>query len=182
MFLALAFSWSLRFLFPFATSASDPSLNDTISWQAKRLTWDDFVGRPDARYVSSVALTSSSINVFYAGRESNPNIKVTCTFYRRHSWVKDEGRNAFVLQHEQLHFDITELYARKLRYALGKLTRPQRTWQNVHRLYQQANDECEAYQSRYDHATHHSINRDAQQQWNKQVAEQLKAFDAYASR
>src|SRR5688500_2401651 len=116
MLFAISF-WLLRFLFPFAavTPTSDTSLADTISWNTKRLTCDDFAGRPNPRYMNTVALTSSSINIFYRGYEHNPNITVTTTFYRRNSWVKDEGRNKHVLQHEQLHFDIAELHARKLR-------------------------------------------------------------------
>ena len=184
MLLAISFSWLLQLLFPLSTATSPniSAADDTVSWQSKRLTWEDFNGHPDRRYVNTVALTSSSINIFYHGRESNPTITVTCTFYRRNSWVKDEGRNAEVLQHEQLHFDISELYARKLRRAISQLPKSQRNWQTVQRLYKQANEECSDYQERYDHATHHSILRSVQQQWNKRVADELGAFDSYALR
>jgi hypothetical protein len=184
MLLALAFSWLLQLLLPFgfATSENDVDTADTISWHSKRLTWDDFTGRPDPRYMNSVALTSSGINVFFRGYEHNPNITVTCTFYRNHSWVKPEGRNKEVLQHEQLHFDIAELHARKLRRAIASLPKSQRTWETIERMYNRANDECGAYQTRYDGATHHSILRDVQQQWNKRVAAELHELSAYASR
>jgi len=132
--------------------------------------------------MTSVAMTSSSINVYYHGYESNPHIDVTCTFYRRSSWVKDEGRNRTVLQHEQLHFDITELFARKLRQDLAALPKSQRNWETVQRLYNEANDDCADYQARYDNATHHSILQDAQRDWTVRVAQELTKFEAYASR
>ena len=185
MMLTIAFSWLLRLLFSFAAPVeTDPTLLDTVAWQTKRLTWDDFKGRPDSRYAhsSSVALTSSGINIYYRGYESNPDIRVTCTFYRKRSWVKDEGRNRAVLQHEQLHFDITEFHARKLRYAIAKLSPSQRSWQTVQRRYNQANRDCDAYQTRYDRDTHHSIDTEAQKVWIDYVAEDLLRYESYASR
>src|SRR5690606_40361550 len=38
------------------------------------------------------------------------------------SWVVPASRNDYLLKHEQLHFDITELHARKLRRELANIS------------------------------------------------------------
>ena len=43
---------------------------------------------------------------------------VDCIFFKKYSWVKEDWRTPYVLNHEQIPFDITEIYARKLRMAL----------------------------------------------------------------
>ena len=47
--------------------------------------------------------------------------KVYAHFYPDKSWVIKEQSSEHILNHEQLHFDITELHARKFRKQLSTL-------------------------------------------------------------
>jgi len=95
-----------------------------IEWSADRkLTWDDFKGEPDtANFPNTLALTNSGfgyesgINMFKDGQ-----VFVQSVFNTNLSWVVPEGRNDYVLRHEQIHFDITEIYSRKLRKELASI-------------------------------------------------------------
>ena len=184
-FLALQFSNVLTFD-AFRPSSSIayavPRTADTIYWQElRRLTWDDFRGKP-VKSDESVALTSSGIGMaFRSGANGVPVINITCTFFCNNSWVKDEGRNPDVLQHEQLHFDLTELYARKLRQAVSKLSAKDRTWPTVSKIYQDLNRECNQRQNAYDKETEHGIKASIQKTWNGQIEAELALLDEFKS-
>ncbi|MGB5507543.1 DUF922 domain-containing protein, partial [Robiginitalea sp.] len=93
------------------------------------------------------------------------------------SWYHPELSNAGVLMHEQLHFDITELYARKMRKILSERTFSGNVRGDVRQIFSKINRELKAFQDRYDLETDFSRNREAQQQWNKRIAEKLKESD-----
>ena len=158
-------------------------VEDTIYWHPDhRLTWDDFRGKPN-RGGYTVALTSSGIGMAYrSDRSGTPVIEVYCFFYCKNSWVKDDGRTDYILKHEQMHFDITELYARKLRQRIEQMPVKTRTWPAVQKLYTQINRECDARQTRYDGETHHGIDQIKQAEWNKAIERELEQSAAYASR
>lgn len=157
-------------------------VGDTIYWHPQhRLTWNDFRGRPN-RGGNTVALTSSGLGIVYRSQRSGPPIiDVQCVFYGDNSWVKDDGRTDYILQHEQLHFDITELFARELRRRINQLPEKQRTWQNVQRLYTTVNRECDAMQIRYDGQTHHSTDENSQFAWFNWVNDNLDRSATFAS-
>lgn len=94
---------------------------DTILWSSKKkLTWQDFKGIPDTLNSIMLAGTCSDINFEY--KSSNnlvTDYKVECTFIKSKSWTITD--DAQILAHEQLHFDISELYARKIRKAFDSL-------------------------------------------------------------
>jgi hypothetical protein len=79
------------------------------------------MGRPD---ISSkwVAVCPASIYVRGFRENGMPNFLVTNSFIRNQAWTKDTT-SAGTLQHEQLHFDIAEIYARKIRKAVDSLRR-----------------------------------------------------------
>lgn len=102
---------------------SNPKRYETqIEWSIDRkLTWNDFKGTPDTiNFPNTLALTNSGfgyesgISMLKTGDIFNQSV-----FNTNESWVVTEGRNDYVLRHEQIHFDITEIYSRKLRKELS---------------------------------------------------------------
>ncbi len=49
-------------------------------------------------------------------------------FDRQRSWVKNEAKLDYVLRHEQGHFDIFEVYTRKIRKALSEKKLIKKVW------------------------------------------------------
>ena len=96
--------------------------NDKISWNAEEsLSWNDFKASPK-KHLPYKANTNSGLSFSWNATESSSgielNYEVGSNFYPNRSWVKEIEEVDYLLAHEQLHFDITELHARKLRKAL----------------------------------------------------------------
>jgi hypothetical protein len=98
--------------------------NDMIPWRANRkLTWDDFTKKRDNGPNGLKALTTAGIGVEFECNGPEPRIVVKCNFRKKESWTRTTESDV-LLAHEQLHFDVTELYARKLRQKLSELRDP----------------------------------------------------------
>ena len=78
------------------------------------------------------------------------------------------------LEHEQTHFDLSEVYARRMRRYFGNLFRPcdqpLERWRQVAEKF--VRDEASA-QDRYDDETRHGLVADRQRAWTADVARQL---------
>jgi hypothetical protein len=104
-------------LFLLALSVSGRSFSqDVIAWDsATKLTWADFAGTAD-RSSPYNAVTISGILFKINPNSDGYSDSIIAVFYRAESWVK--GRSESALIHEQGHFDISEIFARKLRKRL----------------------------------------------------------------
>ena len=164
-----------------------PQQEETIVWSSDRkLTWDDFRARPQARS-AAVALTASGITFGYSIQKRNNNIvdfeaRISTHFYPDKSWVVQDHANEHILRHEQLHFDITELHVRKLREAVSKLKASNTVTKQLDELHVLVNKQLREVQSNYDEQSNHSINVEAQKQWEAFVEDELQKLAEYASK
>lgn len=176
IFLAIVFLWA---------SFSQAQEYETISWSEKRLTWKDFKGEPPTSdRVAATTASGISYRFSTSGTRSafKVDYEVSTHFYPKKSWYKPELADEVVLSHEQLHFDISELFARKLRKELSEATfTPENVKKKIKALYNRNNQELNDFQNRYDEETNFSRNRENQSLWNKKVAEALKieSFSSY---
>jgi hypothetical protein len=96
---------------------------NTILWSNDRkLRWEDFKGVPDTSHsvLVTVAGTTSVINFEYKTAKSMiTSYNIEAIFIKNKSWTITSDIQT--LEHEQLHFDITELYARKIRKTFDSL-------------------------------------------------------------
>jgi len=148
--------------------------NSDILWIADRpLTWSDFEAEPDYDNDFIKALTASSIRYSYGCKDGEIDFQIDAIFKKDQSWVKEVARTSYHLGHEQLHFDITELYARKLRKVLKEKKYP------CHRMYafeQTIKDHLEKWrleQRTYDKETFFSVKEEEQSNWYFQINLQL---------
>jgi len=91
-------------------------------------------------------------------------------------------KNDHILSHEQGHFDISEIYARKLNKAL-KAYRPRENSisRDVNEIYKKVMDEKEEYQTKYDKETDFSRNKQQQSEWLEKIKDELDDLDEYAN-
>jgi len=91
------------------------------------LRWSDFQASHNLLVSASVgAYTSATIRaVIDENEHGRPTFLVECFFTKKESWVRDScaEHNQALLAHEQLHFDIAELFARKIRQKLTQCIR-----------------------------------------------------------
>ncbi len=160
-------------------SGFSQELEETIPWESgKRLVWSDFKGPipPDA---SAAATTASGISYSYSANlwhhEVNLDFEVKTFFYPNESWYKPYLCDDVVLSHEQLHFDIAELFARKMRLKLERTSFTKNVKQEIKKIYQETLKELSDFQELYDWETNFSRNREGQAKWNARIAEALKS-------
>ncbi len=162
------------------TLSSNTASTDILYWSTDhRLTWDDFKGYPSYQHAEISAMTASGI-VHYSGcKDGFINYKVQAYFERKESWVKSEALTNHHLIHEQIHFDITELHARKVRKALS---------QNKFRCGQEnefeifvakLTDDWQNDQRKYDEESKHSLDQEKQGEWHIDVSSELHKLDAF---
>jgi hypothetical protein len=142
-----------------------------------KLQWSDFKGDPpESKRIA--ATTASGISYSYSAKgnrgEYTLDFKVQTHFYPNKSWYHPELCDEVVLSHEQLHFDISELFARKLRGRLRDGSFSENVKAEVRELFAQVNEELSAFQNRYDLETDYSRNREAQAEWNRRISQMLR--------
>jgi hypothetical protein len=150
-----------------------------IPWSSyRRLNWNDFRSVPK-RNTDAVASTSTSLGIAYQVKNSLLTYQVTCNFSKTKSWGL--VKTAYILAHEQGHFDITEIYARKLHQALQSYNFNKRNYkQDVNQAYKKIVTEKEAFQEIYDKQTDHSRNKKEQAAWLMIIEKLLEDTTPYA--
>lgn len=157
-----------------------------MSWKdTYRLTWNDFKAKPKYN-VNAVATTASGITFGFSIRESDTRVisfstEVHAHFYPDQSWCKPESVNDHVLGHEQLHFDITELFARKFRKRISLLKTTNDVAKRLREIHKNINKELAAFQDKYDAETDFSRNIEVQLQWEVFIEKELKILDYFKS-
>nr|GFD16070.1 hypothetical protein [Tanacetum cinerariifolium] len=90
---------------------------------------------------------------------------------------------AKLLRHEQLHFDITEVYARRLRQKLAGVRIPcAELGPTFERLSKGVYADWEKAEDQYDRDTNHGLKPAQQTQWEAQVQQQLQELAAFADK
>lgn len=162
------------------------SNEESMLWnESRKLTWADFKASPDLKSRAS-AITASGITFEYSVKTSRKEIvdfstKVEAHFYPNKSWFLEKQVDVYILAHEQLHFDIIELYARKLREQLSLLVVNQNLKGQMNRLHASINKALNDTQQLYDLQTNHSINVTMQKEWEAKIIKELKTYEAYKS-
>ncbi len=77
--------------------------------------------------------------------------------------------------HEQLHFDISELYAREMKRRLDdELFTHGNVKAKVKSIYREINIELDDFQNLYDAETNFSRDLDKQEEWKLKIAQALQ--------
>jgi predicted secreted Zn-dependent protease len=146
--------------------------DEFIDWSpGKRLTWDDYLAKPSSTS-DAAAITSTALGLEYHVRNNALTYKVTCKFSKTRSWGK--YKSDYILMHEQGHFDITEIYARRLDNALREYNfNPKKFKSDLDEIYKVIMDEKEKVQNQYDLETDYSRNKEKQAEWVKRIEKEL---------
>jgi hypothetical protein len=157
----------------------DMAADRAFPWSAGRLlAWSDFQGSPPSAGPEG-AKTSYTLYSAWKCRGDVFEFRAIAGFRPRQSWVKasvlnDSTQRRTILRHEQTHFDLAEVHARRMRRAFGDLAHPcARTDAELSALAQRLAQEEKAEQRRYDAETDHGLLADPQAAWSRDVAQRL---------
>lgn len=158
-----------------------------LSWrESNKLSWSDFKAHPDNK-LSAVAITASGITFGFSVTQTDKNqvtsfdTDVSAHFYPEKSWFKPELADNYLLDHEQLHFDITELHARKFREQITKLKNLSTVKQDLRYLNESINRALARMQNTYDDESDYSRNEEAQAKWQAYINTELAKVAKYKS-
>lgn len=159
-------------------------------WSADRpLLWDDFQGKPpvqaqDMMEAAQIHMTIrwqlQSImeydcqHLIWTAIIDRTSLTVANTMVPAVSWVDRGRQNSATLNHEQRHFDLNEVYRRKLQAALAPLTAEGGTADAAKQALQALIDatsqkilsQLTNTQASYDQETRHGTDLQAQAVWN----------------
>lgn len=154
-----------------------------IEWSTEtQLKWSDFKAKNRVSKDFSVATSTCGFGYDGIIRGDEITLNIYVHFYCYDSWKSPDYHMNDVLQHEQLHFDICELYGRKFyKEVLTLKKKNQLNEKALDRLYNSMVKEYDAYQDLYDEQTGHSTKTMKQLEWNNRIASDLNAYEAYAN-
>lgn len=154
-----------------------------IDWDSGvKLKFSDFKADKKGSPGFAVATTSSAFGYRITDDGGEISGSVFVVFYCNKSWWNRDYMLDKVLEHEQLHFDICELYGRKLYREILTLRRTNRlSVHNINKVYSKLEKQYSNYQDRYDEETGHSTNGQQQRNWEKKVERQLAAMSSYSN-
>jgi len=151
-------------------------VNELIQWgHLQKLTWKDFKGKPNKRSPYK-AMTFASIGSNLISFSKNElKVEILCHFIKNKSWTKMETDE--LLRHEQVHFDIAELAARKMRQKISDLNLKNLNHKNIesklNAIFNASVKDQVKMNQKYDSETNHSINSKSQEEWENRVKEML---------
>lgn len=144
------------------------------------LSWKDYGFRPYKKQQDlGIALTS----VFHSVRggiiEGEPRFEVKVLFVKEDSWTSD-STSITLLAHEKLHFDIAELYDRKIRKQIDDLFKGGERDLKVYNKYvKQLLGDFKRFSQNYDRQTRHGRDFDQQKLWFDKVYSEMDRLKAY---
>lgn len=167
---------SLVVPFDMSAQANDEEL---LTWSAARkLTWKDYKASPDTQS-DAAASTTTYLSIEYKISANSFGYKIKSWFSKTKSWGRH--KDDYILSHEQGHFDIAEIFARKLHKKMSEYRFDRKTYQQeLKKIYQDVMDEKEKMQDEYDEETNHSINKERQAEWLKKIAKMLHEYAAWS--
>lgn len=127
------------------------------------------------------ALSTTHLGFAYSMKDGKIQYRIECQFEKNKSWGLVQ--TDYILSHEQGHFDIGEIFARKLMKEVTRYQFNRNTFQkDLDAIYQKIVGDKEAFQQLYDDETNHSRNKAKQEEWLiliKKKLNELKDYTAY---
>lgn len=153
---------------------------ELIPWSYERmLSWDDFLCEP-VRNTDAVALTSTTLGLSYKYNRGHLKYDINCSFSKKKSW--GILKTPYILAHEQAHFDIAEIFARKLNRELKRYQPNLSTIRkDIGTIYNKVVEEEKAFQELYDDETSHSRKKRKQEEWLDKIDDLLEESEPFAN-
>ena len=165
-------------LFP-SVLFSQSSNEEVLEWDASRkLSWADYKAMPNPDS-DAAASTTTYLGINYNITSRSFSYKIYSRFSKTRSWGLH--KTAYILSHEQGHFDIAEIFARKLHKKMSEYEFNKKTYnKDLEKIYRDVTKEKEDTQNQYDKETNHSINKTEQLLWLKKIAAMLEEYADWA--
>ena len=165
----------LFLMFIFLAVTSSITAQDKILWsESRKLVWDDFQSKVRTGNSSAAATTYCGISYLLSTttkKFSSRQVKVESFFVPAKSWAHNDHKTDLVLMHEQSHFDIAELFARKFRKIISDKTLDAKLLQ---KYYTEVYNDYRKYQQDYETVTNHGRIREKQYEYSARIDSEIE--------
>lgn len=153
---------------------------DKIFWSENRkLVWEDFQSKNQPNTSKAAATTFCGISYLLNSptkKFSSKEVKIESFFVPSKSWAHSDHKTDLVLMHEQSHFDIAELFARRFRKLISDKILDAKTLQkhytNVYEAYKD-------FQQDYETVTNHGRIREKQLEYSEKINQEIEKLSDF---
>lgn len=151
-----------------------------ISWKEDaKLSWENFQSLVNRKTNPDVVAYTNCGWEYTVIKSSNPKAAVEFTietiFNEDKSWKDVKRINDYYLLHEQKHFDIAEIFARKLRKEVKERIKTTSDFDKYFKgIYNTVSTNYKNFQITYDKVTEHGINKEKQAEYNELISSELE--------
>lgn len=156
-----------------------------IYWsESQKLVWDNFKSKRNSLGGNTVVAYTHCGWEYSVITSSDPKVPVKMAietvFNEDKSWKDEKRINDYVLLHEQKHFDIAEIHARKLRKEVAERIKTTTDFNKFFKtIYAKISSEYKNFQANYDRITEHGMNKEKQVEYNILIHEELEKLKNY---
>ena len=156
-----------------------------IEWKKdKKLGWSNFKSKINNQRGKDIVAYTHCGWVYSVVKSSNPRgaakVTIETIFNEDKSWKDDKRINDYVLNHEQKHFDVAEIFARKIRKEIIDNIKTTGDYEKYfQKMYSRIVKDYKNFQALYDGVTEHGMNKEKQAEYDTLISnelEQLKNF------
>ena len=153
---------------------------DKIFWtENRKLVWSDFLSQSKPNTSQAAATTYCGISYLLNSstkKFTDKQVRIESFFIPSKSWAHPEHKTDNVLMHEQSHFDIAELFARRFRKIINDKTLDTKSLQ---KYYEKIYDDYKDYQQDYETATNHGRIRDKQFEYSQKIDREIEELSDF---
>lgn len=146
-----------------------------IKWNDNEpLQWKDFTGKiNDTSWFDAECFAEIRYNYSF-NTPQDFKFQVFANFDKAISWSRKEYQTEGLLKHEQLHFDIAQLYSLKIKELFESYNYTRDFLAEIQLLFAEKRLEYLSTQHQYDEETEHSLNKKKQKEWADNVSGELR--------
>lgn len=175
LYFLVAFFFSDSQKQPFHQDDFENQQDSSIYWcEDRKLSWADFRAVPGTSDFKAMTYSSVPVELKISSKYGIIGYKVSAIFMRD-SWSSTDDYSS--LKHEQLHFDISELYARKIRRTIKFNMRLDQD--QIMKLINLQVLALYDTQSKYDEVTAHGTNLEKQDFWADSIYRELNILSGF---
>nr|WP_314490493.1 DUF922 domain-containing protein [uncultured Chryseobacterium sp.] len=175
----------MRIIFLIFILFSGSVWSQRIEWKEDRkLIWNNFKSKINNQRGKDIVAYTHCGWVYSVVKSSNPKgaakVDIKTIFNEDQSWKDDKRINDYVLNHEQKHFDIAEIYARRIRKEIIEKIKTTGDYDRYFQtVYNRILKDYKNFQALYDGVTEHGMNKEKQAEYDALISEELEQLKNY---
>ena len=165
----------------FFVNAHSQKLDNLIFWSKEyKISYQDFLGvKKDSSDFATARSALQTRFIYNKKKKGGYNYYIYAAFDMNKSYTL--SNDSRLINHEQFHFNIEELLARKIRKEILDLKKREASHTEYLDLFSKYKDSTNFYHDKYDLETARGHLQKKQQVWNKKITKGLESLDSFSA-